>query len=107
MLRILILALCLSLCSLYPADAKTKRSRAQVNAFLEMHGYEKTPEGYEVDHIIPLCAGGPDTPENMQLLTIEAHREKTKNDLRLCRELKKKAEDSFSPWRFLILGLPF
>ena len=30
----------------------------------------------EVDHIVPLCSGGADSPENMQLLTKRQHREK-------------------------------
>lgn len=34
----------------------------------------------EVDHIIPLYKGGPDTKENMQLLPIEEHKAKTKRD---------------------------
>lgn len=93
MSRILLFTLCAALCCVSLADAKTQRSRAQVNAFLRLHGYEKTPHGYQVDHIIPLCAGGPDTPENMQLLTIEEHREKTRIDVRWCRLLKKIEEE--------------
>ncbi len=72
------------------ADGRPERSRAQVRAFLRQQGLERTPEGYEVDHIVPLCAGGKDAPENMQLLTREQHREKTKKDLRLCRKIKKR-----------------
>ena len=78
MSRILLFALCIALCCVSLADA-----------FLRLHGYEKTPSGYQVDHIIPLCAGGPDTPENMQLLTVEEHRQKTRVDVRWCRLLKK------------------
>lgn len=40
-------------------------------------------------HFIPLCAGGEDAPENMQLLTVEEHRRKTKVDLWLCRWLRR------------------
>lgn len=50
-------------------SAAPERSRAQVRAFLRQQGLEQTPPGYEVDHIVPLCAGGADRPENMQLLT--------------------------------------
>jgi 5-methylcytosine-specific restriction endonuclease McrA len=35
----------------------------------------------EVDHIVPLSKGGPDTPANMQWLPRNVHREKTKQDL--------------------------
>lgn len=41
--------------------------------------------GYEVDHIEPLCAGGPDAPANMQWLTRQEHREKTRLDVMRCR----------------------
>lgn len=40
--------------------------------------------GYQIDHIIALCAGGTDEPCNMQWLTVEAHKAKTRNDLKLC-----------------------
>ena len=76
------------LCSTH-AEAKTTRSRGQVESFLRQHGFKRTPPGYHVDHIIPLCAGGKDTPENMQLLTVKEHRRKTKVDLRLCRKLRR------------------
>lgn len=70
-------------------SAAPERSRAQVRAFLRQQGLERTPPGYEVDHIVPLCAGGADRPENMQLLTKRQHREKTKKDLRMCRKLRE------------------
>ena len=35
----------------------------------------------QVNHIIPLSKGGPDTPANMQWLPRDVHREKTKQDL--------------------------
>lgn len=74
-----------------PCDvsAAPERSRAQVRAFLRQQGLERTPPGYEVDHIVPLCAGGADRPENMQLLTKRQHREKTRDDLRLCRKMRE------------------
>lgn len=56
---------------------KVVRSAVNKNAFLKSKGYDKTPYGYEIDHIIPLSQGGTDDPSNMQLLTIEQHRAKT------------------------------
>jgi 5-methylcytosine-specific restriction endonuclease McrA len=56
---------------------KVKRSAAAKNQFLRSKGFSETPDGYEVDHIIPLSQGGSDTPDNMQLLTVEQHRLKT------------------------------
>lgn len=85
----IIVALMLALFSCAQAESKTYRSRAQVDRFLRQHGFERTPPGYQVDHIIPLCAGGEDAPENMQLLTVEEHRRKTKVDLWLCRWLRR------------------
>ena len=40
---------------------------------------------HDIDHIEPLCSGGPDVPGNMQWITLEAHREKTQLDLHRCR----------------------
>ncbi len=41
--------------------------------------------GYVVDHITPLCAGGPDSPNNMQWQTIEAGKLKDKGERAQCR----------------------
>lgn len=56
------------------------RSAATKEAFLKSRGLKSVPKGYAVDHIIPLYAGGKDDPSNMQLLTKEQHRIKTKED---------------------------
>ena len=56
---------------------KVKRSYANKRAFLESLNLTEVPEGYEVDHIIPLYQGGTDDPSNMQLLTVEQHAQKT------------------------------
>jgi 5-methylcytosine-specific restriction endonuclease McrA len=55
----------------------TKRSYTQKHEFLKSHGYDKTPPGYEVDHITPLKDGGADSPYNMQLLPQSVHHQKT------------------------------
>lgn len=47
--------------------------------------------GWVVDHIIPLCAGGADTPGNMQWQGMAASKEKDKEEWRTCRMLKKQA----------------
>lgn len=49
------------------------RSEAVRMDFLQAHGYDKLPDGYEIHHIIPLSEGGADSPENMILLTEEQH----------------------------------
>ena len=59
---------------------KVKRSESNKRKFLESKGYKDTPEGYEIDHIIPLSEGGTDDPSNMQLLTVAEHRSKTSQE---------------------------
>ena len=47
-----------------------------------VHCYERglIRAAKEVDHIIALCNGGTDTPDNRQGLCIECHSEKTRKD---------------------------
>ena len=77
------------------ASARIERSAAEVMAFKRSVPCPATgkPElrcaGHEVDHIEPLCAGGADRRENLQYLTIQEHRWKTRTDVRVCRELRK------------------
>lgn len=56
---------------------KVDRSQGAKQSFLRKKGLTKAPPETEVDHIIPLSKGGPDTPQNMELLTKEQHRQKT------------------------------
>ena len=56
---------------------KVVRSAANKKTFLKSRGYSQTPDGYEIDHIIPLSQGGSDDPSNMQLLTVRQHSAKT------------------------------
>ncbi len=79
-----------------PAVA-SQRSAAEVMAFKRSAICPATGkpelrcENHQVDHIEPLCAGGADTRENMQSLTIQEHRWKTRTDVRVCRQLRKDA----------------
>jgi hypothetical protein len=41
--------------------------------------------GFQVDHILALCAGGADTATNMQWLAVELHKIKTRSDAAACR----------------------
>lgn len=78
-----------------PAEAKTPRSAAEVSAFKRHNPCPVTGRqrgacpGFEVDHIIALCAGGPDTRDNMQWLSVEDHRFKTRVDVRECRRMRR------------------
>ena len=64
---------------------RSETIRAQ---FLAGRGMKFVPRGYEVDHIIPLWAGGKDEPSNMQILTIEGHKTKTKHETAVRRKIK-------------------
>lgn len=92
----LILCLVLAL-SVVGAEAKSIRSRAEVAAFKRENPCPSTGlkrgacPGYQVDHIDPLCMGGPDTKENMHWLSVEDHRFKTFTDVRACRKLREAA----------------
>lgn len=39
------------------------------------------PNGFQLDHIVPLHKGGPDEDENLQILHIDCHDKKTMKDL--------------------------
>ena len=77
------------------AEARTERSAAQVLSFKRHNPCPATQlrrgacPGWQVDHVQPLCSGGPDTVANMQWLSIEEHRVKTRQDVRVCRYLRK------------------
>lgn len=72
--------------------ATAQRSAAEIQAFKRQTLCPSTGlrsgacPGYQIDHANPLCAGGTDTRDNMQWLTIEEHRMKTRSDLRMCRQ---------------------
>jgi len=93
-MRLPLLAFLLALTFLTPAEAKTHRSYAVKAEFKRLNpcpanGNRRGPcPGYEVDHVIQLCAGGPDAVDNMQWLTVEEHKAKTKREAGLCRRLR-------------------
>lgn len=71
-----------------------KRSAANKRVFLESKGYSELPQGYEIDHIIPLSEGGTDYPSNMQLLTINQHKRKT------AKERKNRSKSTFESFNY-------
>ncbi len=92
------LFLCVSLSALHgPAESKILRSRKEVQAFRLENPCPSTGllrgacPGYQVDHTIALCAGGPDHRSNMFWLSVEDHKFKTFTDLRECRKLRENA----------------
>lgn len=93
--RILLAALMVALPLV--ATARIERSAAEVLAFKRHNPCPVTGlargacPGWAVDHVRPLCLGGPDTRENMQWITNEDHRFKTMVDVRECRKWRAMA----------------
>lgn len=51
------------------------------------NGHRSGPcQGYEIDHVTPLKCGGADHRTNMQWLTVQDHKAKTKREARWCRK---------------------
>lgn len=73
------------------AQAKTERSPSQVAAFKRHNPCPATGKktgpcpGYVVDHIEPLCSGGPDHPSNMQWQTTPEAKIKDREERKQCR----------------------
>jgi hypothetical protein len=65
------------------SNGRIHRSESAKKEFLHEHGLTRIPPGYQIDHIIPLYAGGADVSSNMQLLSISAHEAKTKSDYQI------------------------
>lgn len=74
---------------------KAKRSAAAVRAFRQANPCPATGRasgacpGYVVDHIQPLCAGGADSPRNMQWQTVAEAKKKDAEEHRMCRAKRK------------------
>lgn len=73
------------------ADAKQQRSGIAKAEFRRAApcpatGAHRGPcPGYQIDHVIALCAGGEDAAANMQWLAVENHKQKTRHDVKFCR----------------------
>jgi hypothetical protein len=82
------------LLALLAADASA-RSAAQVRVFKRNDPCPSTGQhkgrcpGWIVDHPVPLCAGGADTPANMQWQTVADAKTKDKLEWAQCRRLRK------------------
>jgi hypothetical protein len=87
------LALCLTLTGAL-AEAKQQRSEKAKREFKVQQPCPATGQtkgacpGYIIDHIVPLCAGGEDSPSNMQWQTVEDAKVKNKEEWKQCRELR-------------------
>jgi hypothetical protein len=76
-------------------DAKQTRDSKQVAAFKRenpcpANGKRRGPcPDHVVDHIIPLCASGPDLPSNMQWQTRAAAKLKDREEKQQCAKKRK------------------
>lgn len=74
------------------AIARPDRSPSVRAEFMRLHPCPSTGKprgacpGWQVDHITPLKCGGADAVGNLQWLTIQAHKDKTKAEAKLCRK---------------------
>jgi hypothetical protein len=90
-MRLPLLAALLAAALITAPEAKTQRSYAVKAEFKRLNpcpanGNRRGPcPGYEVDHVIPLKCNGPDAVENLQWLTVEEHKLKTKREAGMCR----------------------
>jgi len=95
-----LLAALLASCSTPPHIA---RNPASVAAFKRAFPCPATEvargpcPGYVVDHIRPLCAGGPDSPINMQWQTREGSLVKDRAERQQCRKNSAKADQNLTP----------
>lgn len=73
------------------ASADYSRSKKALRSFVTQQACPSTGRhrlpctGWQIDHVIPLKCLGLDEPENMQWLTVEAHKEKTRREAKECR----------------------
>lgn len=80
-----------ALIALLPAADAAQRSKAARAEFTRQNPcpstgrYRGACPGFEVDHIEPLCAGGADIAANMQWISREDHKVKTRKDIKHCR----------------------
>ena len=73
-----------------------KRDTTVSRAFQKQHPCPSTGKtsgscpGHVKDHVIPLCAGGTDSPSNLQWQTIEQAKIKDREERKLCMERRYK-----------------
>jgi hypothetical protein len=85
--------LLLSLALVCNMAMSTERSSSVAYQFRKLNAcpatgkIQRTCPGYVIDHMIPLCAGGPDTVENMVFQAKAASYRKDALERALCRRL--------------------
>lgn len=77
------------------AEAKTQRSHQAKAEFRRSNPCPATGKtrgpcpGYVIDHIKPLCAGGPDHPSNLRWSAANEAKAKDVEELKLCRMMRR------------------
>ena len=72
-----------------PRSSAVRLSFARHNACPATGQFKTSCPGYVIDHVIPLCAGGPDTTANMQWQEYRASLVKDVQERALCRRLRQ------------------
>ena len=91
----LLASLCTTVIVCGQVDARQPRSAAAKYQFQKANPCPVTGArrgkcaDHVIDHVIPLCAGGEDTPVNMQWQTIREAKRKDIDEARECRALRK------------------
>lgn len=92
----IIAALLIAACALSTgAEARIKRSQSAKVEFKAENpcpatGARKGPcNGYVIDHRMPLCAGGIDSPKNMAWSKIDEAKKKDLEEIRLCGAIRQ------------------
>ena len=83
-MKTLILACILLIPITTQAKCNIHRSSAVRYQFKVLTGYPDGRPGYVIDHIQPLCAGGLDTTQNMQWMTIADAKIKDRWERSIC-----------------------
>jgi hypothetical protein len=66
-----------------------RNQTAAMRQFMKNTGFPKGRPGWVVDHVVPMCSGGPDAVPNMQWQTRQASYLKDVFERELCRAMKK------------------
>ena len=69
----------------------TKVCRAELRKTVgHCRSCDKKTKSYQFDHIVPVALGGSNLPENIQLLCLDCHKQKTKEDMHAIRMNRQK-----------------
>ena len=90
MIKVLLVLALLSQDMSLDIEVGTKRSPTPaMNAFRKQTGYQKGRPGWVIDHVVPMCAGGPDAVANLQWQEAAASYRKDVFERALCMAMKR------------------